>query len=208
MIHHIILDLGGVILDVDYQRSVQAFNTFGITDFHALYSQQKQDLFFDRFERGELSAFEFRNQIRTYQPTLKDLDIDEAWNAMILQTPPQRIHFLQDLGKSYNLYLLSNTNEIHISCFTKYFNRNFGEGTFENLFKHIYLSSNLGMRKPEIAIFEHVLNENNLKADETLFIDDSIQHIEGAIKTGMHARLLPTGESIETYLVPLLHQLS
>lgn len=200
MIKNIILDLGGVVLDVDYNKAVHAFEQLGIPQFHALYSQQKQAHLFDRFEKGELSAAEFRATIKNMKSDLTDQQIDTAWDSMICETPPERIAYLQELGKKYNLYLLSNTNEIHIPCFYAYYDNTFGKGVFDSLFRKTYLSSRMGMRKPDREIFEVVIAENNLERSETLFIDDSQQHIEGAIACGLQAWLLPKGEKIEIFL--------
>ena len=207
MIKNIILDLGGVILDVDYNRAVEAFKRLDIPDFHTLYSQQKQDLLFDKFEKGEISDTDFRGKIRQWNPLLTDEQIDNAWNAMIMDSPAERLKFLVSLKTKYRLFLLSNTNEIHIRFFIRYYNDHFGAGFFDSLFEKIYLSSNLGMRKPELQIFNHVVSENNLITAETIFIDDSPQHIEGAQKAGLHAVLLPKGEKIEQFLVPIIGHL-
>jgi FMN phosphatase YigB (HAD superfamily) len=200
MIQNIIFDLGGVVLDVDYNKTVEAFGKLDIPGFQQLYSQKKQDKLFDRFERGDISAADFRAVIREMKSGLTDAAIDKAWDSMILDTPPERIAFLQQLGKKYDLYLLSNTNEIHIPAFTKYFDEAYGKGTFRSLFKKIYLSSEVRMRKPEAAIFNLVIDENHLDKKRTLFIDDSPQHVEGAINAGLQAVLLPPGEKIETWL--------
>ncbi len=206
MIKNIIFDLGGVILDVDYYRAVEVFRNMGIPEFDAIYSQQKQALLFDRFEKGELTAAEFRQVIRNMNQALDDASIDKAWNSMILETPPERMNFLEKLNSRFRLYLLSNTNEIHIRHFTEYFSKTFGPGRFEALFKKIYLSSLLGMRKPESGIFNLVISENALIPEETLFIDDSAQHVEGARRTGLHTLLLPRGKKIESFLLPALEQ--
>jgi len=205
MIKNIIFDLGGVILDVDYNRAVEAFRDTGIEDFDSLYSQKKQDLLFDRFEKGEISAGDFRNVIREMKSSLTDEQIDKAWNSLILETPPERMDFIRELSSQYNLYLLSNTNEIHIKAFTSYYDDKYGKGTFRSLFKKVYLSSELGMRKPDRIIFDLVVNENNLDKNETLFIDDSQQHITGAESAGLKALLLPKGETIERFLPGILN---
>ena len=200
MIKNIIFDLGGVILDVDYNKTVDAFRQAGIDTFGSLYSKQKQELLFDRFEKGEISAEAFRQVIKELNPALHDAAIDQAWNSMILETPPERMDFLKSLGAGYNLFLLSNTNEIHIPAFTRYYDGTYGKNYFNSLFKKVYLSSQMGMRKPDAEIFNYVISQNNLKKNETLFIDDSSQHITGALQTGLHAVLLPPGEKIESFL--------
>lgn len=208
MIKNIILDLGGVILDVDYNRAVEAFANYNIKNFDNVYTQKKQALFFDQFEKGLISPEKFRAEIRTMNPRLTDDEIDQAWNHMILETPPSRMAYLHTLSKNYNLYLLSNTNEIHIHAFTSYFETAYGKNTFSSLFKKMYLSSRMGMRKPEPEIFKTVISENNLNREETIFIDDSVQHITGARAVGLHAVLMPAGEQLESFLDALLQGVS
>lgn len=197
-IQNIILDLGGVLLPVDYHRSAKAFAQLGIENFEQIYSQMKQSDLFDTFETGHTTAAVFRDQIRKLsQKTLSDSQIDHAWNSMILTFPPQRYDFLKALGQHYRLYLLSNTNSIHIRCFTQLFQQQFGHLILDTVFNACYYSSQLGMRKPNADIFEYVLKDQQLQASETLFIDDSSQHVEGARKAGLHSWHLQAPTQIE-----------
>lgn len=199
-VKNIIFDLGGVIIDIDYNLAAKAFKDLGIVDFDNFYSKAKQSTLFDDFEKGFISNEDFRMQLRSYLPSsITDLQIDNAWNAMLLGIPASRIDFIQQIAAKYRIFLLSNTNRIHIEAFTIYNDEKFGNGYFESIFEYCYFSSDIGMRKPDAEIFEFVLSENGLLKEETIFIDDSIQHIDGALKIGLHAELLKVeaGERIE-----------
>lgn len=197
----IIFDLGGVIINLDYNRTATAFKNLGVRNFDEVYSKQKQDRLFDDFEKGVISPKTFRDSMQKHIPNVEaDEQIDKAWNAMLLDIPVHRMDWLQKLSKQYPLFLLSNTNEIHIKAFTKILLATYGENIFESTFKNIYYSCRMKMRKPDAEIFEYVLNENNLSANETLFIDDSEQHIKGAQKFGLHTYHLKPSEDISDAL--------
>lgn len=197
-VKNIIFDLGGVILNIDYGRTASAFKKIGVANFDKIYSQAKQGQVFDKLETGELTPDEFREYMKEIVPSLQFSDIDKAWNAMLLDLPVQRIDLLKKLKKKYRLFLLSNTNEIHIKCFRKIIEASYGENIFDSIFEHQYYSSDIGLRKPNADCFQYVLEKNGLEASETLFIDDSIQHVEGARKLKINAYHLIPGEDITT----------
>lgn len=195
MIRNLIFDLGGVLLNIDYRRTEEAFKQLGFSDFDAAYSQLQQTETFDLFETGDLSSLEFRDAIRELSgEKLSDRQIDDAWNAMILDLPKKHINFIDQVRDDYRIMLLSNTNEIHLDCIYDRFGREFTE--FESLFEYTYYSHLVGFRKPEIEIFEEILEDREIEANETLFIDDSLQHVEGAREAGLHAYHLQAGSSI------------
>ncbi|MGL4597894.1 MAG: HAD family hydrolase [Bacteroidia bacterium] len=200
-VRNIIFDLGGVLLNLDYTLTSKAFIALGMRDFDAIYTQAKQVGWFDAFDKGELTAEEFRNLLRTHLPeNTSDLSIDLAWNAMLLDLPRKRLDMLRVLGKDYRIFLLSNTNEIHVAAFSNYLQTTYGISDFSDYFERWYYSCRMGMRKPDAEIFQHVLTENKLLAAETLFIDDSIQHIAGAKSIGLQTLFLPAGEEIDLLL--------
>ena len=183
---NIIFDFGGVIIHIDYMLTEVAFKKLGIKKFEEHYSKLTQSRLFDEFETGMISASEFRDRIRRISIIpLSDEQIDDAWNAMLIDLPTESVDFLMALKKNRRLFLLSNTNEIHEHAFTKLIQEKFGKNVLKELFERIYFSHRLKMRKPDPDIFRRVLKENNLPADETLFVDDSFQHIEGAKKAGL-----------------------
>lgn len=190
---NIIFDLGGVILNIDYSLTESAFVDLGIKDFEKLFSQAKQKHLFDLFDKGAISPADFRNEIKKHLNShLQNDVIDEAWNAMLLDLPKPRLDFLQKIKTTHRTFLLSNTNQIHIDSFHNYLKTHFGLDNLLGYFEKVYFSYEIGMRKPDAEIFKLVLEENNLNPQETLFIDDSLQHIEGAAKTGINTCWLDT----------------
>jgi glucose-1-phosphatase len=185
-IKNIIFDLGGVIINIDYRLTANAFKNLGIPQFDTLFSQLKQTPLFDLFETGKISSQEFRSELKKAIPfSITDSQINIAWNAMLLDFPPQKIELLQKIKNKYRTFLLSNTNEIHTEKFNIILQNQTGYNSLEPLFEKVYLSHKIGLRKPDKAIFDLVLNENKLKPAETLFIDDSPQHIEAAQQCGI-----------------------
>lgn len=194
---NIIFDLGGVILNIDYHRTIRAFEALGMKHFNSTYSQLHQSVLFDAFERGEVSAKDFRDALRPQlNDGLSDAEIDAAWNAMLLDLPSERIRLLQSLTAQKRIFLLSNTNRIHVEAFERDIEARYSADVFHTCFEQVYYSCDVGMRKPEERIFKMVAERHALKLDETLFIDDSPQHIEGARKSGLHAHHLTDGETI------------
>ena len=200
-INHIIFDLGGVILNIDYKLTEQAFIEAGVTDFPALYSRLKQSDLFDRLEVGTVSRGEFIDEMRKLAgPNVTDAQILSAWNAMLLDFPVRRLQILQQLRLYYDLFLLSNTNEVHEEAFNQILLRSHGIPNIGVFFDKVYLSHRVGMRKPNKEIFERVLSDNGLKPEDTLFIDDSPQHIAGAKEAGIRTIYLEPGMTIEEHI--------
>ena len=197
MLKNIIFDLGVVILDIDFQRTMNEFQKLGIENVKEIFSGYEQIDFFDKFEKGQISPEEFRAEIKKHSKLdISDEMIDKAWNAMIIEFPTERINFIISLRKKYRIFVLSNTNAIHHPVYNKMICEQFGLSKFSDLFEKAYLSHEVGMRKPDQEIFDLVLNENELIPKETLFIDDSIQHIETAKKLGIQTVWLQPPETI------------
>ncbi len=197
-VRNIIFDLGGVLLNIDYNLTVQAFQELGIQNFDALYSQMQQVEIFDLLETGKIGEDEFVQKIQELSPVpLTHTQIVQAWNALLLDFPLRRLQILQQLQLHYNIFLLSNTNEIHERCFNKQLSSLNGIPTLAVFFDKVYYSHKVGLRKPMKEIFELVLNENGLKAEETLFIDDSPQHIATASGLGIQTIFMEKGMTIE-----------
>lgn len=190
-IKNIIFDLGGVILNIDYDLLINSFSKIGLPHFEAYFSQQEQRSLFDDYEKGMITSDVFRQKLKTQcRPGTTDADIDSAWNSMLLDLPEQRLSLLISVKSTYRTFLLSNTNEIHMTYIYKYLQKTFDIKDFSDCFEKVYLSYEMKMRKPDIEIFNKVLSENNLNSAQTLFIDDSAQHIESAGKTGIQTYLL------------------
>lgn len=196
-IKNLLLDLGGVVLNVDYHKMVDVFKEYGVMDFDKHFTQAKQVEIVDKFEEGKCSIEEFRNGIRDLvKVDLTDAQIDKAWFSMILDLPKERIELIGLLKLKYNVYLFSNTNELHIELLKKRYEEEFGFEIFQMLFTKAYFSNEIKMRKPHPESFQWLLNDAEIKAEETLFIEDSPQHIEGAKKVGLNTYWLTGGETI------------
>jgi putative hydrolase of the HAD superfamily len=190
-IKNVILDLGGVLLNINYQLTIDAFINLGIEDFQNLYTQANQSDLFNRFEKGKISNKEFVAGIKSYLPeAISEQEIITAWNAMLLDFPRERLDFLLELKSKYNTVLLSNTNAIHVEFFQNQLNEVYGKKSLVPFFNEVYLSCEMGMRKPDAEIFETVCKKEDFNPNDTLFIDDTIQHIEGATSIGIHAHYL------------------
>jgi HAD superfamily hydrolase (TIGR01509 family) len=185
-IKNIIFDLGGVIINIDYQKAIDEFKKLSKADCTIEFNQKSQSGLFDDLETGRISEEAFRDKVREcYQVEGTDEEIDAAWNAMLLEIPAERVALLRELRKKYKIFLLSNTNAIHLVGFNKIVKDSFGIPNLDALFDKTYYSHLVGERKPDATIFEKVLADNNLEREETLFIDDSIQHIESAKAIGL-----------------------
>lgn len=190
-IKNIIFDLGGVIINLRFQLALDAFQKLSKSGKVLEFTQQQQSELFDAYETGRISDAEFRAGLREhYEVEASDTEIDAAWNALLLDIPAERIQLLQELGKKYRLFLLSNTNAIHLVRFSQLVADNFTIPSLDSLFEKTYYSHLIGQRKPDAIVFEQILAQNNLEAAETLFVDDSIQHIEGANKVGLKTLFL------------------
>lgn len=201
-VKNIILDLGGVLLNINYQLTIDAFMQLGIKNFNNLYTQANQSELFSQLEKGEISDQAFIQGVKSYLPkTISEKEIIGAWNAMLLDFPKERLAFLKELNSNYNTVLLSNTNTIHLDFLHHYLYQTHGEKSLQPYFDHLYFSCEMGMRKPDAEIFEAVCEKENFDPKETLFIDDSIQHIEGAKSIGLQAHHLEVEDSDVIQLV-------
>jgi putative hydrolase of the HAD superfamily len=195
---NIIFDLGGVLLDIDFKKSISAFEQLGIQNFEEMFSQFKADDLFSKLETGKLSEEEFYSTIKKRATlNISDKEIADAWNALILNFRKESLDFLERLSTQYKLYLLSNTNSIHLKHFQQSFTKETGKPLLDSYFIKAWYSHKLGLRKPGAAIFEFVLQDENINAAETLFIDDTLSNIETAKTMGFKIYHLKPTERIE-----------
>jgi glucose-1-phosphatase len=192
----IIFDLGGVIINLNYQATIDAFIALGLKE-ESFYSQANQTELFDAYETGMISSQHFINKLLPFlRPGTTANQVVHAWNKMILDFPIERLNLLEQLQSKYRIFLLSNTNAIHIDCVLRQL-RKVTEKSLHSYFEKVYLSHEIQLRKPSPDVFEFVCQQNKLNAQKCLFIDDSIQHIEGAKKVGLDAYHLKPGEEIQ-----------
>ena len=200
VIRNIIFDLGGVLVDIDYHLTAKAFKKIGFSNFDELYTQYVATELFENFETGKISEEDFYAEIMKIDTNGNDKNtIMAAWNAMLLDFRTSSFDFLQTL-QGYNLYLLSNTNTIHLAEFNRIFSEQTGYPELDGFFTRAYYSHKIGLRKPYKEVYKYVMQDAGIKAEETLFIDDSSHNIEGASSVGIQTHLLLPGEKIEDVL--------
>lgn len=186
MIKNIIFDLGNVILNIDTKLSEIAFRKHGFENFGDLYTLAVQSQIFDKLEVGSISPADFYQEFRQITKSeLSDDIIRECWNALIMDFPSARIELLQNLKPKYRTFILSNTNLIHYNFYTKLVSEQFSVAGLESLVEKAYFSHEIGLKKPFKNIYNHVLTESDLIAEETLFIDDNEDNIIAAKKLGI-----------------------
>lgn len=182
MMKNIIFDFGDIFINLDKQVIAkeivrQGGNLDLLPKIHGLN---------ELYEVGEIGSEEFINQLAALYPMVAQAEIIALWNSMLLDFPDYRLDFIENLAREnkYRLFLLSNTNDLHIPHVEKKmgsekFNR------FRNSFERFYLSHEIGLRKPNAAIYQFVLDQNGLKAEETFFVDDTKENTDAAAQLGI-----------------------
>lgn len=206
MIENIIFDFGGVLLNLDYRKSYDALSAVMELPLDMENLPQDVEKCLLDFEKGNINEETFLWKIQNYSKgTPQPRAIIDAWNAMLLGWNPDRFDMLLRLKESYNTYILSNTNSMHIQWVHSDLKRTHDIVDFEDrFFKKVYYSHEIRMRKPDLEIYDYVLNDAQLDPAKTLFIDDNKDNVEAAKSIGIQAVLHdPTEEiisSIDGYL--------
>lgn len=185
----IIFDLGGVIINLDYKKTIEAFRALGATNIDSIYNPASQSPLFDQFELGNITPQEFRTSLKQMLDInyATDEQFDHAWNAMLLDIPSSHINTVKSLKRQgYDVFLFSNTNRIHYDALARICERDIDQDLFPGYFDKEYYSFIFGKRKPHPESFQTILNENDLLAAETIFIDDSLKNIQGAKEAGLY----------------------
>ncbi|RRQ48280.1 HAD family phosphatase [Maribacter algicola] len=190
MIKNIIFDFGDIFINLDKPAVFKNMEAFGYTEY-----TDALDRLCKEYEMGHMSSIDFLAGLKEMYPKAAKTDLVDAWNSILLDFPEYRLEFIEELKtkKTYRLFLLSNTNDIHI----EYVKRTMGLERFErfrNCFEGFYLSQQIKMRKPNTNIYEYVLNENSLVPEETLFIDDTKANTDSAQKLGIRCWNLLVGK--------------
>ena len=206
MIKNLLFDLGGVIMDLDRDRCVRAFERLGMKDaddFLGVYGQKGSFL---ALESGKIDADEFHRQVRPMidRPKVSDEEIDNAFNEFLVGIPVARLEALRALRKDYKIYLLSNTNPIMINSRIA---EEFRKEGFEmaDYFDGIFTSYEAGCCKPGKEIFDYTEREGHIKPDETLFFDDSQANVDAARSYGFNAVLVKPGDEFKNLLDEFLN---
>lgn len=188
MINTLVFDFGDIFINLDKEAPVLAFEKLGLKKWHAdlaLINQQ--------FEKGEITEMEFIEGFQKYLPYATVEEIRTAWNSILLDFPLYRLEFLQLLSKKYRLFLLSNTDAIHIDKFEHNVGISF-YSDFYQCFEKVYFSFELGMRKPDLEIFNYLIDQHELSPKRTLFIDDKKENTDAAFKLGIQVWNLQVGQ--------------
>lgn len=204
-VKNVILDYGNVIFMIDFPKVRQAFMDLGIKNVDEFFGHHGQDSLFDAFDKGEISVPEFRDGVRKKADRydLSDEQIDTAWNSLLIGVPEGKHEILENLRDNYRTFLCSNNNELHYAYCMNHIQEKYGVPSNDVFFERTYYSHLEGLRKPDAAIFERVLEQNNLIPEESLFIDDSPQHLEGAKKLGIQTVLCSKERSLEQIVADL-----
>ncbi|MEL6137513.1 MAG: HAD family phosphatase [Cyanobacteria bacterium J06628_6] len=196
----LLFDLGGVIVELDYSRTIEQLSLLIGFDAGQVYTQQKQTPLFTGYETGTLSTAEFRKQLKSQLNfEAPDNAIDAAWNALILSFPPERVALIRQLRQRLPVYLLSNNNELHLARCYELFEQTFGNelGTLDNQFERAYYSHQMCDRKPNASIYQRVIDEQGLDPAHTLFVEDTAHNIVGAEAVGLQTLHITDGLRIE-----------
>ncbi|WP_313514918.1 HAD family phosphatase [Sphingobacterium sp.] len=204
-VKNVILDYGNVIFMIDFPKVRQAFMDIGIKNVDEFFGHHGQDSLFDAFDKGEISVPEFRDGVRKKADRydLSDEQIDTAWNSLLIGVPEGKHEILENLRDNYRTFLCSNNNELHYAYCMNHIQEKYGVPSNDVFFERTYYSHLEGLRKPDAAIFERVLEQNNLIPEESLFIDDSPQHLEGAKKIGIQTVLCSAERPLEQIVADL-----
>ncbi|MEM9264216.1 MAG: HAD family phosphatase [Cyanobacteria bacterium P01_F01_bin.13] len=200
-IGNIIFDLGGVIVNLDYGLTIQALSELAGYDITQQYSQQIQADIFSKFEVGTITVAEFRQGLmELLKFEASDEALDQAWSALILDFPPERVELVRQIGQRKRIFLLSNINELHLATSDRKFTEAMGTdiGTLADQFERAYYSHLVCDRKPNPSIFQRVVDENNLDPSKTLFLDDTAHNLIGAQKIGLQTLHITQENPIES----------
>ena len=188
MINTIIFDFGDIFVNLEKETSINEFKKLGL-------DWPNEDLIAmnDLFERGKITELQFIEGFQKYIPEADILDIRKAWNSVIGEFPLYRLEFLQMLSTKYRLFLLTNTDAIHISRFEHMAGISFFSD-FYQCFEKVYYSFEMGMRKPEPEIFNYILKKHDLSPKRTLFVDDKKENTDAAAALGIQVWNLNVGQ--------------
>lgn len=196
-IRNIIFDLGGVLLNIDPMKTIEAFGELGMEQLVGDKGLSYDHEIFYLMEQGKISPDEFRQGVLGLLPQRVSFQqIDDAWTAMLLDFPAIRVELLKNLRKDFGIYLFSNTNAIHVEKFHSIFRNQHG---FEvsTLFEKDFYSNEIGYRKPSPESFQEIIRLSGINPKESLFIDDSLPNVESAIACGLKGYWLEPGQKVE-----------
>jgi len=197
-VKNIILDLGGVVIRLATEEQWRK-QLSDVIDFER-YNDKKEDFlqFLLNFEKGNISNVEFLDVLYRHRKDemIAMPQIINAWNSILKDYHPQTIQKLMAIKSKHRLFLLSNTNAIHEEAFVKISVEQYGRYILEDIFEKIYLSHQMGVRKPQREAYTMILEQNSLLLEDTLFIDDKVENIESARSVGLQVKLHPFNQFV------------
>jgi len=188
MVNTIIFDFGDIFINLDLPATTTAFEKLGLLEWNDELTTLNL-----QFETGKIDSENFLLGIQKQIPNASIADIAKAWKALLLDFPLYRLEFLQLLSKKYRLFLLSNTDAIHVETFENSNGISF-YSDFYQCFEKVYFSFEIGLRKPDLDIFKHLINNHKLDPKRTLFVDDKKQNTDAAASLGFQVWNLQVGE--------------
>lgn len=196
-VKNIIFDLGGVLLNIDPKKTIEAFGRLGMKQLIGDKGLSYDHDIFYLMEQGKVTPEEFRNGVRQLIPAeVTDDQIDAAWTAMLLDFPANRVELVKNLRNKYKIYLFSNTNAIHVAKYQANFKSQHGFDV-SSLFEIDFYSNEIGYRKPSPESFQEIIRLSEINPEESIFIDDSLPNVEAAIGCGLKGYWLEPGQKIE-----------
>ncbi len=190
-IKNIIFDFGRVILNLNEEKTITGLENLLKIDFKDFYNLAVGDADLHKYETGQTSSKDFIKALVKIAPEGTNAeDIIAAWNAMLGDVPFETIELLKELRTKYRIFLLSNTNELHVNAFEANMKKQGIKETLQELFEEVWYSNEIGMRKPHTETYTKLMNSVNIKPEETLFLDDRQENLDGAIKAGLNVQLI------------------
>jgi len=181
----LLFDLGGVLIDINFGLAIQAWAAYSALPETELARLFHFDREYRQHERGELdSAAYFAHLAARLQLSANPAQIEAGWNAIFVGEIAQTVQLLQSVRNRLPCYLLTNTNESHMR---------FWSARYPKLipgFDAVFASHQLGLRKPEPEIFQHILQATGVAASDMLFFDDTAENVEAAKQAGLQALLV------------------
>jgi FMN phosphatase YigB (HAD superfamily) len=188
MINAIIFDFGDIFINLNKEHSIEEFKKLGLDGPNEDLLEHN-----DLFEKGKIDELQFINSFSKHIPNASIEEIVKAWNSIIGEFPLERLEFLQMLSSKYRLFLLTNTDSIHINRFEHKVGMSF-YSDFYRCFEKVYFSYEMGMRKPDPEIFNTIIHNHDLSPKRTLFVDDKKVNTDAAASLGLHVWNLKVGE--------------
>jgi len=194
----LLFDLGGVVFQFDFAHAVAHWAPMSSLPIDEVRAAFTHDEAYERHERGELSAAQYFDALRRgLVLDASDQDIEAGWNAIFREEITQTLDAINAARKHFPCYAFSNTNKTHHAAWRRAYPR------IEPSFDKVFASSDIGMRKPERAAFEHVCKEIGMPPAAVLFFDDMMQNVEGAIAAGLQAVCVRSPADVRDALVRL-----